>query len=272
MCRMYYLKNSEGLSCDELSLTFRIAELESDANKDGWGIMFRRKNSPEWHTKKCVSQFSVKALKENFEGVSELVLHLRASTGGIGIENTHPISIADWLMMHNGVLRKSNIGGKTKEVKGYFNTFASFRDGVYESRIHDYDYFDYGGCALEINRDNKSDSYQLLEEITEITGEKMEDWDNIRAALNSRWGSYSIFFAPPSGNLYYCKNGSTSFEFALIGKKSKTIVGLSSTEALKYYEPRQFGCFTIRSPRFVPDHKTLYIIKDNGILDIGPCE
>ena len=258
MCRIYYARQMQGGKIPEwiVERIKRIAGIEATSNKDGWGAAYR--SGDDFKITKSLKEFTTKALDVPLN-TKEFILHLRASTGGVGIENTQPLEKNNWVLIHNGVVRTTgkNYSGVSDVVAG-FDTENSITESYHDR--HKYNYPSYlgkdvwKGCA-------KSDTREWLEEIVSAEGNST---DRIKKTVDALWGSYSCFMIDPRNRVFYFKSDCTAFEFVLVGD---TIVGMTSGKSYnKWFSPRKYGEFPLPQSTFIPAADSIYEITPKSIL------
>jgi len=102
MCEILFLNDPGGIKRDEAACLFDKGIVPASArNDDGFGYFTEsRLYRSTVFEKECRDSFLSDAVGAKF-----IVVHLRSATsGGISLENTHPLQIGRWVMVHNGIV------------------------------------------------------------------------------------------------------------------------------------------------------------------------
>lgn len=272
MCRIYYAKNMKGKAVGKqyIDAIRDIAVSESAINPDGWGYAIR--NGDEWRIKKGKLKFVASDFK--VAGASEIILHLRKSTGGAGIDNTQPITNDGWTLIHNGIVsQRWALAAAWSSVNDYQAWGESISDyqryGVGEYKVDNSGVVErqkpYRIQAFTYKEPAESDTKLWLKDIVKIKGEA---WERIKASLRDRSGSYSCFLIAPDGRVFYFKSAGTTFRFELY---QNTVVGMTTEDYFRWIRQTKYGAFQIKPPSFTPAPKTIYEI-GNEITYAGQSE
>jgi hypothetical protein len=241
------LSKDSHLRRNVLKKVIGAANAEAATNVDGWGIAYRKENT--FTVEKSIQRFPTgysNELENRLIEASEFILHLRSSTGGTGIENTHPILSDDkqWVLVHNGV----------------------FQSGFYDNSI----YLGYYSRQPEKdNKDNISDSRAFLSDIANSKKNFLSEILN--ECISKRYGSYSCFLIDPQNRVFYFRN-SPSFRFWL--KPGEFLLGATNEFIGNLFYSKVWGVFSSQTDllEFVPEPNILYEIKAKIISPVSKIE
>lgn len=157
---------------------------------------------------KFVHDFADKTTQWWLNNANTLIGHNRFATDGSASdnENNHPMTVGDWTIIHNGVLKLRKSG-----------------EGVL--------------AALGITEQCESDTYELLNLIIGFAPDDEKNMDDsavvqaVENALQHFKGSFSIFLYAPNGRLYYFKESVKPYHFHATEFEDGTFIVQGSTES-----------------------------------------
>lgn len=203
MCRntiMYALNGK--LEKEDIEKLFYIVEDGATYNRDATGIVNNRLaviKTGDWNKVDISKQGKVKKILENSEWI---ITHNRLETKGDSkySKNNHPFETKDFMMIHNGSISNSD-SLKVEEGLKY---------------------------------EPETDSAIIINLIQKKTDEKCSIKEAIEYTIDKIWGSYSVLLIDKrNGDIYYFKNKSTSFTWAMVENKGRRVViGCTSEYAI----------------------------------------
>lgn len=206
MCQVHLVKAmGQNLSLQEIEAFTTLMTRGGLYNPDAWGYsckkgVYKEKGSPYEYEKE-----TLKKKIKNFMGKDRgtyLIGHNRLTTHGSEDKNhnNHPFETTDLVMVHNGIINNH------EELKNNKRLF-------YKA---------------------ETDSYLIVQAIQNLIDGGSHVVNAIKVVAELLTGSYSVLLLDKrTENIYYFKNKSTSFSFALIGIGSKKIlVGSTDIENL----------------------------------------
>jgi predicted glutamine amidotransferase len=121
MCNLnIFIKNKE--IEETTSFLTSISSVSYIYNPDGEGFYAEKLDN----TIKSIDKIDLFKYKEQLDKSNYILLHERISTGGNGLENTHPFMSNEFVLIHNGIINsfKDNYTDNKSDTNYFFNKFV----------------------------------------------------------------------------------------------------------------------------------------------------